>query len=108
MDGKEPKHGGGHSILTAVAVPSQYYLGSALVDEKTNEIPVVRQRFQKLDLEGRYVSLAGRAPHADGNRLGFGAGAWRSLHPDSQRQPTRNSRPNKKTAAGDSGRLPPK
>ena len=57
MDGKEPKHGGGHSIPTAVAVPSQYYLGSALVDEKTNEIPVVRQRFQKLDLEGRYVSL---------------------------------------------------
>ena len=57
MDGKEPKHGGGHSILTAVAVPSQYYLGSALVDEKTNEIPVVRKLFQKLDLEGRYVSL---------------------------------------------------
>ena len=57
MDGKEPKHGGGHSILTAVAVPSQYYLGSALVDEKTNEIPVVRKLFQKLDLEGRFVSL---------------------------------------------------
>ena len=30
---------------------------SLQVDEKTNEIPVVRQRFQKLDLEGRYVSL---------------------------------------------------
>ena len=57
MDGKEPKHGGGHSILTAVAVPSQYYLGSALVDEKTNEIPVVRKLFPKLDLEGRFVSL---------------------------------------------------
>ena len=57
MDGKEPKHGGGHSIFTAVAVPSQYYLGSALVDEKANEIFVVRQLFQKLDLEGRYVSL---------------------------------------------------
>lgn len=57
MDGKEPKHGGGHSILTAVAVPSQYYLGSALVDEKTNEIPVVRKLFQKLDLAGRFVSL---------------------------------------------------
>jgi hypothetical protein len=57
LDGKQPKHGGGHSILTAVAVPSQYYLGSALVDKKTNEIPVARQLFQKLDLEGRFVSL---------------------------------------------------
>lgn len=57
LDGKEPKHGGGHSILSAVAVPSQYYLGSALVDKKTNEIPVARQLFQKLDLAGRFVSL---------------------------------------------------
>jgi Domain of unknown function (DUF4338)/DDE_Tnp_1-associated len=57
LDGKQPKHGGGHSILTAVSVPSQYYLGSALVDQKTNEIPVARQLFQKLDLEGRLVSL---------------------------------------------------
>ena len=57
LDGKEPKHGGGHSILTAVAVPSQYYLGSALVDKKTNEIPVARQLFPKLDLEDRLVSL---------------------------------------------------
>jgi hypothetical protein len=57
LDGKEPKHGGGHSVLTAVAVPSQYYLGSAMVDRKTNEIPVARQLFQQLDLEGRLVSL---------------------------------------------------
>jgi len=57
LDGKQPKHGGGHSILTAVAVPSQYYLGSALVDQKTNEIPVARELFQTLDLEGRFVSL---------------------------------------------------
>lgn len=57
LDGKEPKHGGGHSVLTAVAVPSQYYLGSAIVDRKTNEIPVARQLFQQLDLEGRLVSL---------------------------------------------------
>jgi hypothetical protein len=57
LDGKEPKHGGGHSILSAVSVPSQYYLGSAVVDTKTNEIPVARQLFPKLDLEGRFVSL---------------------------------------------------
>jgi hypothetical protein len=57
LDGKEPRHGGGHSVLTAVSVPSQYYLGSALVDRKTNEIPVARQLFQRLDLDGRKVSL---------------------------------------------------
>jgi hypothetical protein len=57
LDGKEPKHGGGHSILTAVTVPSQHYLGSAVVDQKTNEIPVARQLFPKLDLEGHLVSL---------------------------------------------------
>jgi len=57
LDGKEPKHGGGHSILSAVSVPSQYYLGSAIVDTKTNEIPVARKLFPKLDLEGRFVSL---------------------------------------------------
>jgi hypothetical protein len=57
LDGKEPRQGGGHSVLTAVSVPSQHYLGSAIVDTKTNEIPVARQLFQKLDLDGRKVSL---------------------------------------------------
>jgi hypothetical protein len=58
MDGKEPNHGSGASILTAVTVPSQHYLGSALVDKKTNEIPVAQQELiPPLDLEGRFVSL---------------------------------------------------
>jgi hypothetical protein len=57
MDGKQPKHGGGQSVLTAVSVPSQHYLGSAMVDTKTNEIPVARELFKKLDLDGRKVSL---------------------------------------------------
>lgn len=57
LDGKQPRHGGGHSVLTAVTVPSQYYLGSAIVDTKTNEIPVARELFKKLDLDGRKVSL---------------------------------------------------
>jgi Domain of unknown function (DUF4338)/DDE_Tnp_1-associated len=57
LDGKEPKQGGGHSVLTAVTVPSQHFLGSAMVDTKTNEIPVARQLFKRLDLEGRKVSL---------------------------------------------------
>lgn len=57
LDGKEPRHGGGHSVLTAVTVPSQHYLGSAMVDQKTNEIPVARELFKKLNLDGRKVSL---------------------------------------------------
>ena len=58
MDGKEPNHGSGASILTAITVPSQYYLGSALVDKKTNEIPVAQKDLiPPLDLEGRFVSL---------------------------------------------------
>jgi len=57
LDGKEPHAGGGHSVLTAVSVPSQFYLGSAMVDQKTNEIPVARELFHRLDLDGRNVSL---------------------------------------------------
>ena len=58
MDGKEPKHGSGASILTAVSVPSQYYMGCAVVDVKTNEIPVAQETvIPPLDLEGRFVSL---------------------------------------------------
>lgn len=58
MDGKEPNHGSGASILTAVTVPSQHYLGSALVDTKTNEIPVAQKELiGPLDLQGRLVSL---------------------------------------------------
>lgn len=58
MDGKEPNHGSGASILTAVTVPSQHYLGSAIVDTKTNEIPVAQNDLiPALDLEGRLVSL---------------------------------------------------
>ena len=57
LDGKQPRPGSGHSVLTAVPVPSQHYLGSALVDQKTNEIPVARELFKNLELDGRKVSL---------------------------------------------------
>ena len=57
IDGKEPKHGPGEAVLSAVSVPSQFYLGSALVDIKTNEIPVARELFGDLDLAGRRVAL---------------------------------------------------
>jgi len=58
IDGKEPRHGSGTSVLSAVTVPSQHFLGSALVDEKTNEIPVAQKELlPSLDVEGRLVSL---------------------------------------------------
>lgn len=58
IDGKEPRHGSGTSVLSAVTVPSQHFLGCALVDEKTNEIPVAQKELiPALDLEGRLVSL---------------------------------------------------
>lgn len=58
LDGKEPNHGGGQIVFSAVSVPSQFYLGSAIVPkDKTNEIPVARELFPKLDLQGRLVSL---------------------------------------------------
>ena len=41
-----------------MTVPSLYYLGSAPVPvDKTNEIPVARALFRRLDLEGRLVGL---------------------------------------------------
>jgi len=57
IDGKEPKHGPGQAVLSAVTVPSQFYLGSALVETKTNEIPVARELFGDLELAGRRVAL---------------------------------------------------
>jgi hypothetical protein len=58
MDGKEPRHGSGASVLSAVTAPSQHFLGSAMVDQKTNEIPVAQnQLIPSLDLAGRLVSL---------------------------------------------------
>lgn len=57
LDGKQPRHGPGESILAAVTATSQFYLGSARVDTKTNEIPVARELFGELDLAGRRVAL---------------------------------------------------
>jgi hypothetical protein len=58
IDGKAVKRSGGEIILNAVAVPSLYYLASEPVPvDKTNEIPVARELFKRLDLEGRLVGL---------------------------------------------------
>lgn len=58
LDGKAARRSRGQQLLTAVAVPSLYYLGSEPVPvDKTNEIPVARALFRRLDLEGRLVGL---------------------------------------------------
>lgn len=57
LDGKVPKHSGGLNVVSAVTVPSLHYLGSEVVAEKTNEIPAVRALCERLDLDGRLVSL---------------------------------------------------
>lgn len=57
LDGKAPHHTRGQHILTAVTVPGQHYLGSAMVAAKSNEIPAARDLFTRLDLDGKEVSL---------------------------------------------------
>ena len=58
IDGKAAKRSGGEMLLNAVSVPSLYYLGSEPVPvDKTNEIPVARAMFERLDLVDRLVGL---------------------------------------------------
>ena len=57
LDGKEPNHSGGQHIVNAMNVPELYYLGSQMVDTKTNEIPVARQLLGRIDVENRLVML---------------------------------------------------
>jgi hypothetical protein len=70
MDGKAARRSRGQQVLTAVAVPSQYYLGSAAVPvDKTNEIPVARELIARLDLEGRLVGLDALHTHGETARV---------------------------------------
>lgn len=62
VDGKEPRHGTGDSSLSAGTVPSQFYLGRALVDTRTSEIPAARQLFREMALASRRVALAALHP----------------------------------------------
>ena len=57
LDGKSPNHTRGQHLLTAVTVPSQHYLGSEIVADKTNEISAARTLFPRLNLDGKKVSL---------------------------------------------------
>jgi predicted transposase YbfD/YdcC len=56
-------------VLTVIHAPSQYYLGSALVDQKTNEIPVARQMMEPLDLQGRIVAADALHTQAETARM---------------------------------------
>jgi hypothetical protein len=57
LDGKVPAHSGGLNVVSAVTSPGQYFLGSEVVAEKTNELPAARALLDRLDLTGRLVSL---------------------------------------------------
>lgn len=57
LDGKVPAHSGGLNVVSAVTAPGLYYLGSEVVADKTNEIPAVRALCQRIDLDGRLVSI---------------------------------------------------
>ena len=100
LDGKEPKHGSGASILTAVTVPSQYYLGSALVDQKTNEIPVAQEvLLPQLDLRGRFVSLDALHTQDETARQVVLEGGGDYLFTVKKNQPTLRANIEKKVAA---------
>lgn len=57
IDGKAARGSRGHQVLTAVSGGSLHYLGSLPVDKKTNEIPVAKELFKKMDVCGRLVGL---------------------------------------------------
>jgi len=57
IDGKIPAHSGGKNIVTAIASPSQHYLGCTVTAGGTNEITAARELCAKIDLDGRLVSL---------------------------------------------------
>jgi hypothetical protein len=57
LDGKHVKASRGAQLVTAVTAKSQHYLGSELVEEKSNEIPAARKLLGRIDIEGRFVSL---------------------------------------------------
>jgi len=100
MDGKEPKHGSGASILSAVSVPSQYYLGSVVVDQKTNEIPVAQKELMPaLDLRGRFVSLDALHTQDETARKVVMEGGGDYLFTVKNNQPTLRANVEKKVAA---------
>jgi predicted transposase YbfD/YdcC len=56
-DGKELRHGQGAQVVTLIHPTSQYYRGSHLVEEKSNEIPAVRELLARTEVEGSLIGL---------------------------------------------------
>lgn len=100
LDGKEPKHGSGASVLSAITVPSLHYLGSAMVDQKTNEIPVAqKQVLPALNLQGRLVSLDALHTQDETARTVVLEGGGDYLLTVKNNQPTLRANVEKKVAA---------
>ena len=90
LDGKQPKHGGGQSVLTAVCVPSQYLLGQRGGRHQDQRDPRGPKTLSRLGPQGP-VRLAGCPAHPDRNGSPDRAGGRRGLPADGQRQPTQAS-----------------
>jgi hypothetical protein len=102
LDGKEPRHGSGDSVLSAITIPSQHYLGSALVDQKTNEIPVAQKELlPSLQLRGRLVSLDALHTQEETARAIVLEGGGDYLLTVKNNQPTLRANIEKKVAAPD-------
>jgi predicted transposase YbfD/YdcC len=56
-DGKELRHSQGAQVVTLTHPQSQYYRGSQLVEEKSNEIPAVRELTQRVEVAGSLVAI---------------------------------------------------
>lgn len=56
-DGKELRHGQGAQVVTLIHPQSQYYRGSQLVEEKTNEIPAVRELIERAEVQGALIGI---------------------------------------------------
>lgn len=57
LDGKHAKASRGAQIVSVTTAASHHYLGCELVEEKSNEIPAARKLLERVEIEGRLVSL---------------------------------------------------
>jgi len=56
-DGKELRHGQGAQVVTLIHPQSQYYRGSQLVEQKSNEIPAVRDLIERSQVQGSLIGI---------------------------------------------------
>jgi len=57
LDGKALRGSLGAQLLSALAAKSGRWLGSELIEDKSNEIPAARHLLERLDLDGKLVTL---------------------------------------------------